>query len=63
MSSSGRQIFVNPELHSKRKRHATPFGAGYTEYQPGMDFLELLRAQSILAEPRVKLQKTKVLLN
>ena len=38
--SSGHQIFSNPKLQSKPRRCATPFGAGYTEYQPEIVFLD-----------------------
>ena len=37
---SGHQIFANPEFQSKRKRRAMPCGAGYTEYQPEIIFLD-----------------------
>jgi len=47
-----------------RKRRATPFGAGYTEYQPNIIFLDLFRGKNVLfVEPLVKPQNTKVLLN
>jgi len=37
--SSGHQIFAIPELQSKQ-RGARLFGAGYTEYQPEIIFLQ-----------------------
>jgi len=41
-----------------------PFGTGYTEYQPEIIFLDLLRGKNdFFSEPIVKLQNTKVLLN
>jgi len=64
LGTTRHQIFANPELPSKRKRRAMPFGAGYTEYQPEIIFLDLCRGKNILfSEPIVRLQNTKVLLN
>ena len=58
------QIFANPEFPSKRKRRTTPFGAGYTEYQPEIIFLDLFRGKNVFfVEPIIKLQRAKVLLN
>jgi len=52
------------EFPSKRKRRATPFGAGYTEYQPEIIILDLFRGINVLfIKPVVKPQNTKVLLN
>jgi len=62
--SHSHQIFANPEFPSKRKRHATPFGAGYTKYQPEIIFLDLFSGKTVFfIEPIVKPQNTKVLLN
>ena len=64
VDSYSHQIFTNPEFPSKRKRRATPFGAGYTEYQPEIIFLDLFRGKNVFfVEPIVKPQNTKVLLN
>ena len=41
------ETFANPEFQSKRKRHATPFGAGYTEYPPAIIYLNLFVKQNI----------------
>ena len=41
-----------------------PIGAGYTEYQPEIIFLDLFRGKNVFfVEPIVKPQNTKVLLN
>ena len=40
VDSSGHQIFANPDFQSKRNRRATPFGAGSTECQPEVIFLD-----------------------
>jgi len=62
--SYSHQIFANPEFLSKRKRCATPFGAGYTEYQPEIIFLDLFHGKNVfLVEAIVELQNPKVLLN
>ena len=61
---SSHQIFANPGFQSKRKRHATPIGAGYTEYQPESIFLDLFRGKNgFFVEPILKPQDIKVLLN
>jgi len=40
MNSTGHRIFASPAFQSERKRGATPFGAGYSEYQPDFAFVE-----------------------
>ena len=64
VDSYSHQIFANLEFLPKRKRRATPFGAGYTEYQPEIIFLDLFRGKNVFfVEPIIKLQSAKVLLN
>ena len=46
VDSCSHQIFANAEFPSKWKRHATPFGAGYTEYQPEIMFLDSFRGKN-----------------
>ena len=57
LDSYSHQIFANPELPSNPKRRAKPFGAGYTEYQPEIIFLNPFGEQQHMRDkPLVKLQ-------
>jgi len=53
-----------PRVPVETKQTCNVLGAVYTEYQPEMISMDLLRAQNMFCgEPLVKLQTTKVLLN